>query len=782
MRDNATMLSEAVGSTVSAVRVTLMPRGAHPETGAQGGPSTKVFRKSARRRSRPSSSVLVCMSRAMRRALAVCLAAMLCISLGMPSLAFSETGCSLVAHEAAFAAEGAGDTGTTNPVDPPVDPSPTDPPVNPDPIPPVSTLYSVPDVTGRTVPAAVSALQAQGFTANVSGDSTATSLVMNQSPVGGTQLEAGSVVTIVGVEFSQEKTVKELGLIGYTTDAHDSWISEMARTPLGGSAYQLNDGIKEKGGKVRLMVQASWSDGNMYSQSDAGWLDLGGAIAWTTSDPTVATVNSTGVVTAVSDGEVVITATAPNGVASTMSFVVIGQNGAFVTSARITDETGEPYGTSYLDIFDRETGSRTFYVRATYSDGTVKCNAPLASDYTAEAAAALASSCVWSIDSTDVGSVNAASGSFVPLHDGRTQVVATLVGGDPGVNGGLVVASVSINVNEGTFDGGNAPSSQLVINIEYESMPGVVGKTETLSIGALQSIQNASCTYTLTKSGGSYVTDTAQGIYLSTLLDHLSIVTGEVLYFKFAANDGANPGAITNSFLFGYTRYYYPNADGASTAGAVPVAPMLAYADSWREGGTCEPSSELNSGTCLRLLFGSTGLADNSTSKSIKFINTITVVLDGAPPTGWGDGTNPGGTDPGKGGGVESDGSGDKGAIGTGGNANATGNANISKSASSEGDDVQEMATQQTAGPVLESSGNTDAAAESGGSRWQVYEMIAKRQSDVDPIVLVNPFEPYAIPLVVATVAAGAVASGMRFRRKLPDDFDLFGMSPPAAA
>jgi len=38
------------------------------------------------------------------------------------------------------------------------------------------------------------------------------------------------------------------------------------------------------------------------------------------------------------------------------------------------------------------------------------------------------------------------------------------------------------------------------------------------------------------------------------------------------------------------------------------------------------------------LLFGSTSTADSSTSKSLKYINTLTIVLEGAPPAGGGSG------------------------------------------------------------------------------------------------------------------------------------------------
>ena len=672
-------------------------------------------------------------------------------------------------------------------------------------------LVSVPNVIGASVPAAVSKLEAAGFQVNVQGSDTSTSLVIAQDPTG--QAEPGSTVTITGEEYGTgEATLAQIDLLAYSTDSYGQWIGQLGTEGLGGSAYRLSDAIKEKGGKIRLMLQASWSDGSMFKQSDAGWKDLGGEVRYSTSDASVAMVDSTGVVTAVSDGEAVITASAPGGLTSTMSVSVIGQNGAYVASARVTDETGEPYGTSYIEINDIAKGTRTFYVRVTYSDGTTACNAPEASDYSAEGAEAIASALTWTVSSSDVGSVNAASGTFVPSADGRTLVIASITGGDPNVGNGIVQASVSINVNTGKYEGGNAPSSQLKVEVEYETMPGVVGKEKTFSIAELQAIENASCTYTLTRSNGRYVTDTAQGIYLSTLLSSMGIAPSDVSHFRFAANDGANPGAIPAGFLFGYTRYYFPFANLGVTTGQVPVAPMLAYADSWKEGGSCEPSTELNSGTCLRLVFGSTGLADNSTSLSLKYINTMKVVMSGAPPVDWGkdpggsggggegNENKPSGTPDGKpdgsGGGANdgtADGTGDGDGSGDGGLAAGAadddgdgGSKGVGASKPAGGEDgaadardASDAGGDKAAG-AQDSSDAAWGSSDAGGARWQVFEMMAKSDSDMPPLTMENPLEPFVPPLAAGALAAGAVSSGLRFRRWSAMAWGSGG--PPAAA
>jgi len=128
-------------------------------------------------------------------------------------------------------------------------------------------------------------------------------------------------------------------------------------------------------------------------------------------------------------------------------------------------------------------------------------------------------------------------------------------------------------------------------------------------VAQLKAIEAERCTYTLTMSAGKYVTDSAEGIYLATLLNTIGIDSDDVARFRLVANDGANPGAITGKFLFGCTRYYFPNIDVGSMSGAKAVEPMLAYADSWREGGTCEADyTALSEGTCLGCCLGQPAL------------------------------------------------------------------------------------------------------------------------------------------------------------------------------
>ncbi len=552
----------------------------------------------------------------------------------------------------------------------------------------------------------------------------------------------------------EELSVYEIDLTACATDSFGNWGTRLARTSLGGSAYQLAGGLGTKGGKLRMLACVTWNDGSAYYQSDAGWRDV--LLSWSSSDPGVATVDSRGIVTAVSDGVVRITVTAPNGVSSSMSIEVFGQKGAYVYSSVITDEAGTAYPQGYITFGQADMGlTRRFYVRLTYSDGKTECNAPGAADYAASFSSA---TCTWTVLDSEVGYVNAQTGNFKPLKDGHTKVMVTATGGDPTYNGGTVVAAVYIQVDTGTYSDEYAPSSELNIKVIYEEQPELVGKAETFSVAELQSIETAYCTYSLTLSNGKYVTDSAKGIYLITVLDHIGISLNDVAYFQFAANDGANPGNITKSFLFGYTRYYYPYADWSIDTGAVSVMPMLAYADSWREGGYCtEDYSTLNEGTCFRLLFGSTSLADNQTSKSLKYINTMTIVLSGAPPVGWGEnGTQPGGD------------LGQNGGTGAGSGAGMTSEGLAADGGNVGSASVGEQDASQENDKAKSDTGVTQTGSSSGSSRWQVFEMMNNMESDVDPIVFNNPLEPFLVPATMVVVAAGGIVTGVRFRGKMP--------------
>ncbi|NTW28214.1 MAG: hypothetical protein HGA39_02470 [Coriobacteriia bacterium] len=533
-------------------------------------------------------------------------------------------------------------------------------------------------------------------------------------------------------------TVLQIDLYGCTTDANGGWIKKLGRTTEGGE-YFVAEGIGTLGGQLRMLACVTWSDGSAHYQNEADWRDV--TLAWKTNNADIATVDSRGVVTAVGDGTVRITATAPNGTSGSVNIRIFGQSGAYVTNVDIVNDVGVSYGDSRIGFDKVDSSSNVhLYARITYSDGKVACNAPNASDYTALADLSTLS---WSVSNIDVGYVNATSGNFIAKAQGTVAVYARMTGGDPAANGGAVQDRVWVVIDTGTGSDEYLPSDSLEIKIVYQDDESLVAETHIYSIAQLRDIQTARCTYTLTRSAGNYVTDSAEGIYLSTLIEQLGVSLNEVYAFRFAANDGANPGAITSRFLFDYTRYYFPYFDtGGLMADRQVVMPMLAFADNWREGGSCEEEySGLNPGTCLRLLFGSTGAADASTAKSIKYIHTMTIVMAGSPPVGSGGDGGSGGSS-GTGSGSES------------GSGVDTGSGNVSVLVTADGGGSG-------------TGGSADSGDGAAKGRWQVFEMMGSSASDIDPIDFTNPLQPWALPSAVALMLVGASYVFLRFKKEL---------------
>jgi hypothetical protein len=676
-------------------------------------------------------------------------------------------------------------------------------------------------------------------------------------------------------------TLMELDLTAYSTDSFGSWVSQLPRT-MEGDGYRLLGGIGQRGGQIRLMLCATWSSGAMYWQGQPDWHDVG-VIDWHSSNTSVAAVDTQGIVTALSDGEVTITATA-KGISAEFYIKIFGQDGAYVTEVQICYEDGEEYGNTYVEYDSIEGRATQFYLRVRYSDGSVECNAPSAPDF-----APITVPYTWSISSEEVGYVNADTGNFIPQRDGNAQIYATATGGDPTRNNGQVTDIVFVSIITGTYEDGFIPSSQLTMRFVWSADESLEAKAPvTLSIEQLQALQSVERTFTLTRSNQKHVTDSAIGIDLAVLLDSQGIAIEDISHFRLAANDGANPGVIPADFLFGYTRYYFPLIDWNVTNQAVAVSPMLAYADSWHEGGSAAENYEsLNEGTCLRLLFGSVGLTDDSTRFSIKYINTMTVVLNGAPPvedgngnTGDGPGTDDGDdTDPGHEPPPPQDDTGQTPPTGTG-NENATpddtqGDQNnpvapaapvapnspppdakppsltrpdssnterpstpptsatpstsqkaaktlreitsaqslreqsAQREQSLQNEDparlrqivesdtplaasprgpaeqasrANEPAPDAAAEPPAEASPEASPEASEGASpRWQVFEMMNKINSDIDPLSLNNPLEPYAIPALLAVVISGMAVSAIRYRRRLAGPTGLTSPTSPTS-
>lgn len=536
-----------------------------------------------------------------------------------------------------------------------------------------------------------------------------------------------------------------IALDAYRTDAHSQYLQRIGVSYASeAGAWKVSEtlGSAEVGPRLRLAASVTWSDGAEYSQVSGEWKNI--ELTWSSSDSLVATVDNKGVVTATGEGTVTITV-AGGGISSSVQIDVLG-SGPYAVKVAVIDEEGAPYGDTRI-TFDSIDGAsaRQLYARVTYSDGTTASTLPDAADYQAHDLASL----TWHVTNTDAGYINSATGNFKPLEDGVLSAVAEVAGGDPNVNAGRVSGSVWIVVNTGKHGGGNNPSDHLNVRVVYSDDESRVYEERTFSVDELRGIETASATYTLTKSGGSYITDSAQGIYLTTLLDTMGVSLNKVSHFRFSSNDNfANSGSITASSLF-MERFYFPLYEfNRNMFGAVQVYPMLAYADSWKEGGSCDADfSSLNSGTCLRLLFGSTGQSDGWTSKSFKYVHTMTIVMDGKPPAGQ---DNEDGDSSGTGGGEQGSGGGDAvtTAIAGLGESDAELSSELLSSSGGEGGEGQEAEKQPK-------------------RKFQVFQMLSRDDSQVGSYDWENPLIPFFLPALLVVALAGAATTVTHYRREL---------------
>lgn len=536
----------------------------------------------------------------------------------------------------------------------------------------------------------------------------------------------------------EETVLLALSLDAYKTDAYSQFLEHIGVTyNQDADEWRVPQtlGSPDVGQRLRLAAQATWSDGSEYSQVKGEWKTL--EVTWETSDAQVATVDNLGVVTAVGEGSVVITAKG-GGVSAKVGIDVMG-SGPYVTRLVVIDEEGNPYGDTRI-TFDKIDGasSKQLYARVTYSDGATSSTLPGAQDYQARDM----SSIRWSVTSTDAGYVNEATGNFKPLADGMLSVVAEIAGGDSNENAGRVSGSVWVKIDTGRYGDGN-PSDHLTVRVVYSDDESRVFEERTFSIAELRSMETAYATYTLTKSNGSYVTDSAQGIYLTTLFSAVGVSLDKVSHLRFSSTDNyASDGSITASALF-MSRYYFPMYEfGRNPFGSTLVYPMLAYADSWREGGSCDADySSLNSNTCLRLLFGSVGESDNWTGKSFKYVNGMTIVLTGKPPA-----QNP----------IEDP---DDGPPGTGGNDD------MNTAIAGLGESDAPLSSQL----LSSSGGDGDADSENAKKeqKFQVFQMLSKDDYQVGSYDLGNPLIPFFLPALLLVALAGAGATVTHYRKEL---------------
>ena len=541
--------------------------------------------------------------------------------------------------------------------------------------------------------------------------------------------------------------------------------------------------ISAKGGTLWFDNVAWWNDGTSVANQSY--------VSWSVSDPSIATISPGGILTAVGDGIVAVTATATANtqggapLACTIYIEVTGQTDArYVSGIRIAGPDGEALSGPYVLEQDLSTATAQFYALVdvvdpatgatqTYStkNGSIASQTGDIADVT------------WYAGDT-IAAIDQTTGLFRPSRYGVASIYCASAAGH---GGATVTGGATVNTKDPT--GGEVrddyhPQSSIKVKAYYEEDPPadlhddsdkhfVINKEYSLE--QLESMGTVTATYTAL-SDSAYYTMTGRGVALSTLLEDAGVNIAGMSQLNFGTADNIDR-PVSSAFIFDTNRYYFPNIDIGSYAGAVQMYPIIAFESNEIKNAGTDPNFDMTEATRFRLLFGST--PDGGTSQfQIKWINTLYVVLAGGPPVQPGNGENPGGSNnegdqPGGGGISNGTTTGDGSGSGDEGNGTGSGMAKGDQG----GSDVQgssDAADNAAEGAQSGSAGQSDTGAqasaddsESGAPAFSVYQIPNPNASEVEHTVEHdNPFKKYAGPLGAAAMVAGAGQTALWYRRQ----------------
>lgn len=582
-------------------------------------------------------------------------------------------------------------------------------------------------------------------------------------PSGGSGSDSGS-----GGDQSSQYYVDDVGIFYHQTD-----------TCLGraSSPNMRTASITQKGGTLQFDSVVYWTD---WSSEPGTRL-----VEWSASDNAIATINSAGILTAVSDGTVELRATVRSNTESGSALVATAQveiagqgDSLYVSAIRIAGPDGGVLDSSpYILEEDLATAQAQFYALVDVVDPasgqthTYSTQDGALSSQTNGGVADL----VWYVGDSAMASVEETLGLFRPITYG---IVTLFVTSSAGLGNATVKASATVNTKDpegGMVQEGYHPQSSISVKAYYELYPPtdmnddddeafVISKT--YSVEEMESMGMVTQCYTAIGSG-SWYTMTGCGVPLSTLLQNAGVNMDGIAQLAFGTADVIDR-PVSYNYIFGTNRYYYPNIDIGSYAEAQQVYPILALMSNEVRNASTEPNYDMSEGTRFRLLFGST--PDGGTSQyQIKWIHTLYVILAGGPAveegdgTGGSDGDNPGGGSS-TGGGTEGEGpvTGEEG-MGAGGGL-AEGTQGGAESASLGETEAAEGASGASAGESLGSEASTGNTA---SGKFSVYQVMNKNDSDTETTIdPVNPFKPFAAPIGVSVLALGGLESFLWFRRQ----------------
>ena len=633
----------------------------------------------------------------------------------------------------------------------------------------------VADANEQGVDAASAATQAAGFSLQASGVAVQADSGTGAGTVPGEGTGGSTTDPATPSQPAAQPYIADVSIWSHDTGATLGY----ATSPSSAIAQR----ISTKGGTLWFDNVAWWNDGTSVANQSY--------VSWSVSDSSVATISPGGILTAVGDGIVAVTATATANtqggapLACTIYVEVTGQTDArYVSGIRIAGPDGAALSGPYVLEQDLSTATAQFYALVDVVDPATGAtqtystkNGSIASQ-TGDIA-----DVAWYVGDT-IAAIDQTTGLFRPSRYGIASIYCASAAGH---GGATVTGSATVNTKDPT--GGEVkddyhPQSSIKVKAYYESDPPadlhddsdehfVINKEYSLE--QLESMGSVTATYTAL-SDSAYYTMTGRGVPLSTVLEDAGVNIAGMSQLNFGTADNIDR-PVSSAFIFDTNRYYFPNIDIGSYAGAVQVYPIIAFESNEIKNAGTDPNYDMTEATRFRLLFGST--PDGGTSQyQIKWINTLYVVLAGGPPVQPGGGDdNGGGTNNGEdqGGGGISNGTetGDGTGSGSAGNGTGAGMA----AGTQGGQDVQgssdaatnaaEGAQSGSVGPDETGAQETAGDAGSGAPSFSVYQIPNPNASDVERTVEHdNPFKKYAGPLGVAAVLAGGAQAAVWYRRQ----------------
>jgi hypothetical protein len=449
---------------------------------------------------------------------------------------------------------------------------------------------------------------------------------------------------------------------------------------------------------------------------------------------------------------------------------ITGQTGEYVKSVKIIDKDGKSLS-SKDDADTLVKGKNTsypFYALVTWHDPASGAERKVDTRSEALASAVI----TWSVGGSGVaGTINKDTGVFkAGEYSGNCFVQCNVTGG----KGGKVekdTARVQVDTGEYKY----LPAKSLKLKVVYQEFPDKVVQEHTYSLKKLaRKLSSYINSYTILGSSSRYGTIRARGYLFKDVLALECVDIKDVYQYRFTTADGYdNP--ITSKLLFGSgSRYYFPNWDIGSRAGAKVVPPMLAYSSNlmWGES-EISPSVPLDESTRFRLVFGPLWSGAANSSFQTYYIQAITIVMKGAPPAdngkgkgkgkGSGDGNKGGGKDKGAKATLAPGGSGSGDGTGPGNGSGNSGTA-AGAAAGSGPDGTSDAGAGNRANAVGNGTGDTGGLS---GGDWKVYEMISNSHSSVAPLDADLPLLPLAGPVACGGVAAGGLSFLFGYRRRL---------------